>query len=242
MSPKNPGCLAAIFGIRPKTTKQNRAPEIRHNAISTLKTNELSSTQIETTSYPVYSSRGILLTNAETSFFHVLRAMTKAYLVIFPHVVLRDLVTVIDQSDYYTHYNKIDRKQVDFVLCDPNSLKPVFVIELDDKSHRRPDRIERDIFVEAVLASAKIPLVRIPVSQSYDPKELGLIFRGAVEKYVVHKNEIPNQLYTRDNPPFCPKHNVRMTLRTAHRTGEKFWGCPNYPNCRQIFKLRERSN
>jgi hypothetical protein len=130
--------------------------------------------------------------------------MTKAYLVIFPHVALRDLVTVIDQSDYYTHYNKFDRKQVDFVLCDPNSLKPVFVIELDDKSHRRPDRIERDIFVEAVLASAKIPLVRIPVSQSYDPKELGLIFRGAVEKYVVHKNEIANQLYTRDNPPFCP--------------------------------------
>jgi len=186
---------------------------------------------------PHYASKGILLTNAEASFYHMLRGMTKDYLVIFPHVALRDLITVIDQSEYYTYYNKIDRKQVDFVLCDPKTLKPIFVIELDDSSHKRAERNERDTFVEDVLAGAKISLVRVPVKHSYDPDELGKLFKGAVEQYVTNKDESPDLLFTIDNPPFCPSHGIRMILRTARQSGEKFWGCPNYPNCREIIKV-----
>jgi hypothetical protein len=242
MTSKNPGCLAAIFGIKPKTSNPKQVPVAFSPAASVVQTNEPLAVKKETPSHPIYSSRGILLTNAEAVFFRVLRAMTEDHLIIFPHVALRDLVTVIDQSDYYTHYNKIDRKQVDFVLCDPKSLNPVFVIELDDKSHRRPDRVERDIFVEDVLAKAKIPLVRVPVRQNYDPKELGILFKSAVEKYVIQKNFVPSHIYTRDNPPFCPIHNVRMILRTSRRTGEKFWGCPNYPDCRKIFKFEDHTS
>jgi hypothetical protein len=240
MSSKNPGCLAAIFGIRPKTVLRNSATQVHRPPISTVK--ESVAVKQETLSPPIYASKGILLTNAEASFFHILRTMTKDHLVIFPHVALRDLVTVIDQANYYTYYNKIDRKQVDFVLCNPHTLKPVFVIELDDKSHRRLDRMERDAFVEGVLARVKIPLVRIPVKNSYDPKELGILFKDAIVKYTLQKNETPNHQYTIDNPPFCPTHNVRMILRTAHRTGEKFWGCPNYPDCKQILKLQDSPN
>jgi hypothetical protein len=239
MSSKNPGCLAAIFGIRPRAVTQKSTAQIRQTPVSIVNTNEPPVAKPESQSHAIYASKGILLTNAEASFFRVLQGMMKDHLVIFPHVALRDLVTVIDQTNYYTYYNRIDRKQVDFVLCDPKSLKPVFVIELDDKSHRHPDRVKRDIFVEDVLANAKIPLVRIPVRQSYDTQELGRLFKSAIDKYILHRTEVPSQLQTIDNPPFCPTHNVRMILRTAHRTGEKFWGCPSYPDCRKIFKLRD---
>lgn len=266
MSTNKPGCLAAIFGVRSrpqiakprvavKTAATNRVPitvvtnQVSADQTFANQTPDLFSDGTPTTKEELqpsekfpYSSRGILLTNAEASFFHFLRGMTKDFLVIFPHIALRDLITVIDQSEYYTHYNKIDRKQVDFVLCDPKTLKPVFVIELDDSSHNRPDRKERDAFVENILESVKIPLVRVAVRHSYDSKELGLLFKGAVEKYVEHKKEPPNHQFTIDNPPFCSKHGIRMILRTARQRGEKFWGCPNYPHCREIIKLKISPN
>ncbi|MEW6402561.1 MAG: DUF2726 domain-containing protein [Chloroflexota bacterium] len=234
MSSNKPGCLGAIFGIKPRPVGKGPA-QSRSASVP------VSAGQV-TAAAPRYASKGILLTNAEASFYHVLRNMTRDYLVIFPHVALRDLVTVIDQSEYFAYYNKIDRKQVDFVLCDPNTLKPVFVIELDDSSHKRPDRQQRDTFLEEVLKCAGIPLIRVPVKHSYDPKELGMLFKGAINQYATLQKEAPNHQYTADNPPFCPKHGVRMILRTAHRTGEKFWGCPNYPQCHQMIKLQGSPN
>jgi hypothetical protein len=238
MSSQNPGCLAAIFGIKPKQQKRPVKVVPPPDTLS-MESDSFTPTIERPSAPPRYASRGILLTHTEVAFFHVLRSMTKDYLLIIPHVALRDLVSVVvDQSEYFTYYNKIDRKQVDFVLCDMKTLKPVFAIELDDASHKRPDRIERDTFVEKVFEEARIPLVRIPVSNNYDQNKLGALFKDAVEKYVSQKNETPNHRYTMDNPPLCRKHSVRMVLRTARQTGEKFWGCPNYPQCKEIIKLQ----
>lgn len=37
--------------------------------------------------------------------------------------------------------------------------------------------------------------------------------------------------------PTCPSCAIKMIVRTAKRNGEQFWGCSNYPRCRQTFKL-----
>ena len=37
--------------------------------------------------------------------------------------------------------------------------------------------------------------------------------------------------------PLCPKCGVQMVIRTAkkgNQRGEEFWGCRNYPKCREI--------
>ncbi len=68
--------------------------------------------------------------------------------------------------------NKILSKHIDFVLCDPRSLEPVVCIELDDDSHNRPDRIERDKFVNDAFDAADLPLLRIPVESSYNAREV----------------------------------------------------------------------
>lgn len=154
MSSQKPGCLAALFGIRQK----------------------------QQTIFP-YKAKQYFFSNAEASFFHLLRQIAGENALVFPHVALRDLVgiTGIEKADFYKYYNQIDRKQLDFLLVDAKNLKPILVIELDDSSHQRPDRVERDQFVEKVLATAKIPLARIPVRQAYDPKELGAIFKRAMQ-------------------------------------------------------------
>lgn len=38
--------------------------------------------------------------------------------------------------------------------------------------------------------------------------------------------------------PTCPSCEIKMVVRTARRDGERFWGCANYPRCRQTFKIR----
>lgn len=40
--------------------------------------------------------------------------------------------------------------------------------------------------------------------------------------------------------PTCPSCDVKMVLRTASKgrsEGQEFWGCQNYPRCRQTFRL-----
>jgi predicted RNA-binding Zn-ribbon protein involved in translation (DUF1610 family) len=40
--------------------------------------------------------------------------------------------------------------------------------------------------------------------------------------------------------PLCPKCGVPMVLRTAgrgERRGEQFYGCPNYPRCRETVAV-----
>ena len=46
------------------------------------------------------------------------------------------------------------------------------VVELDDRSHLRPDRIARDKFVDAALAEAGIPILHYPVRAEYSPAEI----------------------------------------------------------------------
>jgi Protein of unknown function (DUF2726) len=96
---------------------------------------------------------------------------SKYYL--FPQVSLGNLVDVEKGTrPYQTHRNRVDRKSLDFVLCDRSTLSPVLAIELDDSSHGREDRRERDAFVDGVLAKAGLPLLHIRAQAAYDPKQL----------------------------------------------------------------------
>jgi very-short-patch-repair endonuclease len=45
-------------------------------------------------------------------------------------------------------------------------------IELDDKSHDRQDRQDRDRFLNELFAASRIKLLRIKAHKSYDTREL----------------------------------------------------------------------
>jgi hypothetical protein len=57
-------------------------------------------------------------------------------------------------------------------LCDRHTLRPQLAIELDDRSHHRPDRVARDVLVNEVFAVAQLPLLHVPVQRSYNPQHL----------------------------------------------------------------------
>jgi hypothetical protein len=169
--------------------------------------------------------------------------MAGDHLLVFPKVSLKEFLFITDQGNFQSHYNKIDRKHVDFLICNPKTLQPVYTIELDDSSHRQAGRRERDAFVESVLATANLPLVRVPVRATYNTQELGVLFKNALKRREVQiasqkasqKTEIVS-----DNPPVCPNCGVQMVLRTAQKgnyIGGKFWGCQNYPKCKGVINI-----
>lgn len=58
-----------------------------------------------------------------------------------------------------TLINKIWAKHVDFVLVDRN-MNVIGVLELDDKTHDRSDRVERDKFVRNALEGAGLTMIQ----------------------------------------------------------------------------------
>ena len=187
--------------------------------------------------YP-YRLRDDFLSPAETSFYHVLKSMVGENLTICPQVPLAALFFVAQGKQTQTYQNRIDRKRVDFVLCDPKTLKPRLAIELDDSSHQRPDRQERDAFVEQVFANARLPLVRVPAQSTYNTQELAAQFKKALQKDPSVGRENSAQVTSSGQSPTCPKCGVPMVRRVARQgstPGKAFWGCPNYPRCREMI-------
>jgi very-short-patch-repair endonuclease len=119
-----------------------------------------------------YRTRDSLLHPSEYPFYQALRLAVGNSYVICPKVSLDDIFTVTSKERYQTYQNKIDRKHIDFLLCDPASLRPVAGIELDGSSHERPRQQERDQYKNLVFASCGLPLIRFQVEQSYDPRAI----------------------------------------------------------------------
>ncbi len=115
-----------------------------------------------------------IFTASERKFFIHLQQAVGNELYIFAKVRAADVLlpkSTKDRSSWRSAFNKVACKHFDYVLCDAN-LRIVAAIELDDASHNRADRQERDKFIEWACKSAGVPLVRFKTAKGYDPKEL----------------------------------------------------------------------
>jgi very-short-patch-repair endonuclease len=124
-------------------------------------------------SSPPYQKRDSLLTPAEAEFYRVLQGAVEGDWPIFVMVRLVDVISVKPKAEPRQRWlGPIIAKHLDFVVCDPEQLEPVLAIELDDASHERPDRAQRDRVVDAALEAAGLPLLRVKVASHYDQANL----------------------------------------------------------------------
>ena len=72
----------------------------------------------------------------------------------------------------YQYRNKINQKHIDFLVCNIETMKPIIGVELDDLSHDRKDRQERDEFVNSVFKECCLPILHVKVSKQYNIKVL----------------------------------------------------------------------
>lgn len=121
----------------------------------------------------------LFLSRAEKEFYRALRAALGDEGVVFAQVPISSVIRVApDATSRQSWHNKIDRKTVDFLVCDPTNLDPIAAIELDDRSHEAPKRVERDAFVNEAFAAAGVKLLRVPARSSPAPGALREMILG----------------------------------------------------------------
>jgi ssDNA-binding Zn-finger/Zn-ribbon topoisomerase 1 len=85
-----------------------------------------------------------------------------------------------------------------------------------------------------------LPLLRVPVQREYNSREIAAqiapFLKDKVSAPVVAQSqpEINKQV---SSVPLCPKCGIPMVLRTVaqgEHKGKQFYGCQNYPRCREM--------
>lgn len=123
-----------------------------------------------------YRRKEFLFSRPERAFYDALRVAVGEAYHIFPKVRLADLLDVqAGGKEFMTHFNRISAKHADFVLCHPDRVKPLLIIELDDLSHERPDRQMRDAFVDQAVRAAGVPIVHVRTAHAYDPANVAAL-------------------------------------------------------------------
>ncbi len=195
-----------------------------------------------------------LFTPAERSFLGVLDQAVGTDFRVFGKVRVADIVAVTKGTPkplWQRAFNQISAKHFDFVLCRPNDLKPVCVIELNDQSHAKESRQGRDKFLERVCAAAGIPLIFFPAKSAYalaevcasiahvmvaKPEPSDVIAPTAfVEENVSAMEQDFVIVQATDKSPDCPRCSSQMVRRIAksgENAGKEFWGCTKFPACR----------
>jgi len=101
------------------------------------------------------------MSRTETEFFVKLERTVSERYYVFPQVHLSALLSPQAQGkDWLYAFRHINGKSVDYVLCDKQTLRPTYAIELDDYTHDKADRRKRDAEVERIFEEAELPLVR----------------------------------------------------------------------------------
>ena len=204
------------------------------------------------------------LTPAEQSFFGVLKLLVQDRYMVFPKVNLNDVVFIRKGTEpgmRQSIFNQISRKHLDFLIADPQSLAPICAIELDDSSHQLASSSQRDQIKNKALNDAGLRLIRFPVKPSYNLAEMEIAFANLGISFLTAEalsSDVSNNAVSSDSSdslhagsidsaqgvvsqrePVCPKCNTPMILRKARsgaNTGSNFYGCTNFPKCREIIQ------
>lgn len=195
-----------------------------------------------------YKKRDDFLSASELSFYQTLGTFLENKVTICPKVAVKEIVFIGNGvgKEYMKFFNYIAKKHVDFVLCDARTMQVMCAVELDDKSHQREARKQRDAFVDRVLATSQIPLFHIKTQSGYTREDLKEILNCFLPEEPT-KLEIADEIAIKTetfqeeiNDPICPKCNIPMVKRKATQganSGKEFYGCSNYPKCREIKQV-----
>ena len=126
--------------------------------------------------------RKSLLSPEELAFYEVLKLALGGRFLVLLKVAVRDLCEITNREVNQAAFNRIAAKQVDFVLCDPQTLAPVVAIELDDSTLYPKDRAQRDAFMNELFRVIGVALIHQRVQIGYDPAAIARWIDAAVAR------------------------------------------------------------
>lgn len=184
-----------------------------------------------------YRLREQFMSTPELALLRVLQGMVQNYYIICPKVALNDIFYIARPNENVHFFNKIFRKHVDFLLCEPDTLKPAFGIELVKPIAKNETR-EADKFMQELFLSAGLPLVHVPSNDHYDGDDLAELFKFSIVK--VRNTGALRTSTDADSVPMCPVCGRMMVLRIHRRgpeNGKKYYGCMDSPQCSGVVQI-----
>lgn len=149
--------IIAIVFILIRNKKQQPTQQIQTENPEEIKIEEIKDEKIP-------YIRKNLMTKNEWAFYKSLKPIAdELNLSILCKTRIADLIDIekgLNKSEWQTAFNRINKKHIDFILCKPENLLPLLLIELDDSSHDTDKGKERDTFVEKVLEKTGYKLLR----------------------------------------------------------------------------------
>jgi hypothetical protein len=129
-----------------------------------------------------YYAKPYLMTTRENEFFKLLNDIFGAKWFVIPQVHLSSLLNhKVKGQNWNGAFRHINGKSVDYVLVGKESYKVICAIELDDSTHSRADRIERDNEINRIFHEAKIPLARIGKFENMSRQEIVSVITDAIK-------------------------------------------------------------
>jgi len=140
-----------------------------------------------------YISKGPLMSAAEQHFYNTLLNIAPADNQVMSKVRVADLLEPNEKGKrYQIAFNKICSKHIDFVVVNKETMDVVICIELNDKSHKRKDRKQRDQLLTDAFEKAQIPLLFIPVKRSYSEQDISNLINEKLALNITHEEAVPN--------------------------------------------------
>ena len=159
-----------------------------------------------------YRLRERFLSTPELALLRVLQRMMGSHYLICPKVALNEIFYIARPNENVHFFSKFFRKHVDFLLCEPNTFRPAFGIELVKPVSRNEVR-EADQFMAELFLSARLPLVHIQSSERYSEQDLTQLFELAATKV---KETGPLRATAKtDSIPMCPVCGKMMVSRSS---------------------------
>lgn len=124
-----------------------------------------------------YKRKSCILTETENDYYGQLcNALYNAGLrvIVWPQVNVSTIIESVgkDSQQRMKAFNRICRKSIDYVIVNQKTRETILCIELDDYTHNRNNRKERDNFINAIFSSVGIPLFRIKAEPNYNFNEI----------------------------------------------------------------------
>lgn len=130
-------------------------------------------------------SESVLTFPERRLYLALLQAVGDRYQIL-AKVRLGDIVYLDKQpTNSKYHRNQTICKHVDFLLCQPGTLAPLLVIELDDSSHAHPDNRARDEFKNNLFDAVGLPWLRLEIQSGYSTRFL----REQIEGKLIDEGE-----------------------------------------------------
>jgi len=155
----------------PEPTKQTPIRQRLARAQAHQNTSPTIDNKAPTNLFPL-GTRISILSKTEIEFYRALQSAVGDRAIIMCKVRLFDVFYIKQPRINFKFANRIIQKHVDFLICQPQTLKPIAGIELNDRSHLRQDRQERDALVMLIFKSAGLPLINLTPKPSYNPTEI----------------------------------------------------------------------